>query len=307
MAYDVTNFSDYVAKENATLTKTLFAGGDTGKFAMKMAGVKGSTKVPHLSGAATLQAGSCASPSGSRVATEVTLSVEPFTVYEDFCQDDLQSKFPNIVIGAGSNNGDSLGSWEGTLVETIMASINETLELTYWQGNTAAGSYQLFDGFIKQIDAAVGTVDGNPTGITAATGITSANVIDIVEGMHTAAPSKVKRDATFSIMVGDDVFDMYIKALKAANLYHYAPEHDNGVYKIGGSAATLYRVYGLDGTDRLFASVGRNFILGADVEDEKDVADVFYDRTTDKMNVRVKAKAGVAVANADEIVEFSLV
>ena len=52
-------------------------------------------------------------------------------------------------------------------------------------------------------------------------------------------------------------------------------------------------MYGLDGTDKLFAGVGSNFVIGADVVNKDAVAEVFYDQTTDKMQMRVKAKSGV--------------
>ena len=302
MAYNVTNFSDYVARESKTLTKTLFVGGDTGKFAMAMGGIKGSTTVPHVSGT-TLQGGSCPSPSGTSTVTEVTITVAPFTVFEGYCQDDLQDKFPNTVLAPGSNNHDAPAEFEEALVAEKIAATQETLELTYWQGNTASGSYKLFDGFIKKIDAASGPIDGNTGSVTS---LTKANIISVIDAIRVAAPAKVKRNKNFSILVGDDVFDMYIAALKAANLYHYSAEHDNGVLKLGGSQGTLYRVYGLDGTDRIFASVGSNFVIGSDVEDENKVADVFYDQTDDKVYLRIKGKAGVAIANPSEIVEFTL-
>ena len=306
MAYNVSNLSNYIGRENQILTKALFAGGDTMKFATLMTGVKGSTTVPHLSGNATLQAGSCPTPSGTTTATEVTLTVKPFTVYEQFCADDLESKFPNTIIAPGSNNGDSLKPWEEQLIDVKVSSIAEQLELTYWQGTLATGSYQLFDGFIDIIDTAATAIDGNTASVTSGTGIIQGNVKAIVDAIYVAAPAKVKRSGEFTIMVGDDVFDLYIAAEKAANLYHYAPEHNDGVYNIGGSRGTLQRVYGLDGTDRIFAGQGSNFIVGADVADEDKVADVFYDQTLDKVQLRVKGKSGVAVANIDEIVEFTL-
>ncbi|MDP2686452.1 MAG: hypothetical protein Q8O62_04470 [Aequorivita sp.] len=303
MAYDVTNFSDYIARENKILTKTLFAGGDTGKFAMYMGGIKGSTTVPHLSGEAVLQKGNCATPSGSAVANEVTITVTPFTVFESFCQADLQTKFPNTVIAPGSNNGDSLAPWEEELVNVKIASINEQLELNYWQGTTG-GTYTLFVGFIGKIDADGNAVDGNTSSATA---ITKSNIINLVRDMRTAAPAKVKRSKDFVTLVGDDVFDLYIDALIDANLYHYNPEDAaNGVYNIGGGNGKLIKVYGLNGTDRMFASNQANFVVGSDVEGEENVADVFYDKVTDKMYLRVKAKAGVQISNADEIVEFTL-
>ncbi|OCK42525.1 hypothetical protein BA195_10135 [Tenacibaculum soleae] len=301
MAYDLTNFSDYIARENAVLTKTLFAGGDTGKFALFMGGVKGSTTVPHLSGEATLQSGSCATPQGDTQINEVTLTVKPFTVFESFCEDDLQNKLPNTVLAPGSNNGDKL-TWEEQIVANKIASIQEKLELTYWQGDTN-GTHNLFDGYIKKADADSNVIEGNTS---SATSITKNNVKELIEDMRIASPAKVKRSKEYVTLVGDDVFDMYISKEKADNLYHYKPEHDEGIYNIGGGQGALIRVYGLDGTGRMFSSVGANFIVGSDAQGEADVADVFYDKVSDKMHIRVKGKAGVVISNADEIVEFTL-
>ena len=303
MAYNLDNFSDYIGRENEVLTAILFAGGDTAKFARYMSGIKGSTEIPHLSGTATLQAGSCATPSGGTTGNLVTLAVKPFTVYEEFCQDDLQTKFPNTVLAPGSNNADAPKEWEQALVDTKLASIAEQLELLYWQGDTAGSSHTLFDGFLKLIDAESAVINGNTSG---ATSITKANVVGLVDDMRVAAPAKVKRSKDFAILVGDDVFDMYIAAEKAANLYHYKPEHDEGVYRIGGSGAQLIRVYGLNGTDRMVASVGSNFVVGSDLENENQVADMWYDKTSDKTYLRVKAKSGVQIVNPEEIVEFTL-
>ena len=303
MSYDVTDFTDYVGRENEALTATLFAGGDTARFATFMAGVKGKTSVPHIATSATLQAGNCKTPSGDTDINEIFIEVNPFTVYESFCEDDLQTKFPNLVLAPGSSNADAPKGWQEKIVDTKISAIMEELELTYWQGDTGAGSYNLFDGFVKLVDAAVGVITGN-TG--AVTGITQANVIAAVDAMYVASPAKVKRSGELVITVGDDVFDLYIAAQKAVNLYHYDAEHDNGVLKIGGSRGTLQRIYGLDGTDRMFASKGTNFIVGSDVVEEENVMKVWYDETDDKVYMRTKGKAGTTIVNPTEIVEFTL-
>lgn len=305
MSYDVTNFQDFVNRENEFLTATLFAGGDTAKFARFMGGIKGKSSVPHIGSSAILQAGNCKTPSGDTDINEVFIEVKPFTVFEGFCQDDLQTKFPNMVLAPGSSNADSPSGWEEKIVETKVASIQETLELTYWQGDTV-GTYTLFDGFIKLIDASGVAIDGNTGAVAALTGITKANVIDIVDAVYTASPAKVKRSGELVITVGDDVFDLYIAAQKAANLYHYDAEHDNGVLKIGGSRGTLQRIYGLDGTDRIFAGRGSSFVVGSDVVEEENVMKVWYDETDDKLYMRTKGKAGVTIVNPEEVVEFTL-
>lgn len=301
MSYILDNFQDYIARENLVLTKVLFSGGDTAKFARLISGVKGKSTIPHVINDATLQKGSCPSPSGDAVGSTVDLEVSPFTVHEQFCNEDLQTKFPNMVLAPGSSNHDAPKAWEDAIIDNKISSINEQLEVMYWQGDTDSGD--LFDGFIKQIDELGTAVDGN---LSAATEITLENVIEVVESMRTAAPAKVKRHRDFTILVGDDVFDMYIQALKVANLYHYSAEHSEGVIRIGGSGATLRRVYGLNETSRMFASVGYNFIIGADVENEKDIVHMYYDEATDRVGLRIKGKAGVTVSNPEEIVEFTL-
>lgn len=302
MGYDVTEFSDYVARESEALTATLFAGGDTARFALYMTGIKGTEVVPFIGGTAVIQKGFCKEPSGDTPISEVEIKVEPFTVFEGYCEDELQTKFPNMVLAPGSKDAEAPTGWREKVIETKVAAINESLELTYWQGDTA-GTYNLFDGFIKRIDASGDAIDGNTSNATA---ITQANVIGLIDAMYVAAPAKLKRTGEFVHVVGDDVFDLYIAAQKAANLYHYDAEHDNGVLKIGGSRGTLQRIYGLDGTDRMFASTGSNFIVGSDVDGEERIMKVWYDETADKVFMRVKGKAGVQIYNASEIVEFTL-
>lgn len=302
MGYDVTDFTDYVTRENEILTATLFAGGDTARFARFMAGVKGKTSIPTIGVSATMQAGNCKSPSGDTDIDEIFIEVKPFTVFESFCEDDLQTKFPNMVLAPGSSNADAPKGWQEVIIDTKVSSINEQLELLYWQGDTG-GTFTLFDGFIKQIDAAGDAIDGNTS---AATAITVANVVGLVDDMYTALTPKVKRTKEAVIVAGDDVFDLFIKAQKAANQYHYNAEHEDGIYKIGGSKATLQRMYGLDGTDRMFAGIGSSFIVGNDVKEEEEIFKVWYDQTDDKVYIRAKGKSGVTPYNTDEMVEFTL-
>lgn len=307
MAYNLEKFNDFISRENEVLGATLYAGGDVAKFARFMSGIKGSTEVPYLNSTAKIQAGNCNTPSGDVVGDLVTLTVKPFTNYKSFCGDDLEQKFPATELAPGSySNSNGSSAWEEKLVETEIASIAEQMEDLYWQGDTAGVEMNLFDGFLKKIDASTDVISGNTSNTTAATGISKTNVKDLVEDVRSAAPAKVKRHKDFIIAVGDDVFDLYIAAEKEANLYHYAPEHDKGVYRIGGSGAKLIRNIGLDGTDRMVATVGSNLIVGNDLEKDAEVAEMFYDQTSDKTHLRTKGKVGVAIQNPSEIVEFTL-
>jgi hypothetical protein len=305
MAYDITNFTDYVGRQNEFLTSTLFSGGDTGKFARFMTNVKGKESVPKIDGEATIQKGTCKTASGTTTVTEYFIEVTQWEYYEGFCEDDLQKKFPNTVLAPGSSNADAPSGWQEKTVDVKVASIQKQLELTYWQGDTG-GTYSLFDGFIKLIDADGNAVDGNPTAITAVTGITVSNVIGIVDGIVAAADVDVKEADDFAVLCGNDVFDLYIQAVKNANNYHYSADNDGSTYMIGGSGKILRKVRGLNGTDRLFASRGSNFVVGMDVMDEETIMKIWYSEDDDKLYFRTKAKSGVVPVNIEEIVEFTL-
>lgn len=302
MAYVVTNFTDYVGRENEFLTATLFSGGDTGKFARFITGVKGKDSIPRIDGDAVIQKGTCKTASGDTTITEYFIEVQPWEYYEGFCEDDLQKKFPNTVFAPGSSNSDSPAQWQETVVDVKVASIQKTLELTYWQGDTA-GTYTLFDGFIKKIDADGNAIDGNTTSATA---ITKENVIGLVDDMIVAAPVDTKEADDFQIVVGNDVFDMYIAAQKTANNYHNSAENDGQTYNIGGSGKVLRKVRGLNGTDRMFAARGAFFVVGMDVEDEEAIIKIWYSEDDDKVYFRTKAKSGVTPVNIEEMVEFTL-
>ena len=302
MAYDVSAFTDYVGRENDFLTSTLFSGGDTGKFARFMTGVKGKTSIPKIDGDATIQKGTCKTASGDTDITEYFIEVEQWEYFEGFCEDDLQNKFPNTVLAPGSSNSDAPPQWQEKVVDVKVASIQKTLELTYWQGDTD-GTYTLFDGFLKLIDADGNAVDGNTTSATA---ITAANVVGLVDAMINASDVDVKEADDFAVLVGNDTFSLYIQALKTANNYHFSPENDGQTYMIGGSNIVLRKVRGLNGTDRMFAGRGSAFVVGMDVEAEEEIFNIWFSEDDDLLYFRTKAKSGVVPVNVDEIVEFTL-
>lgn len=308
MAYDFTNISDYVKRESDILTATLFNSNDTAGFAKFLTGVKTSVEIPKITGEAILQPEGAKAPSGSTKGELVTLATKGIVYYDSFDQDELQSKLPNEMLAPGSNNAETPKPWEEKLIDTKISSIAEQLEMTYWQGDTAGTGYNRFDGFLKAIDANTEVISANAATIVegGVNAITIDNVRGLVESMRDAAPAKVKRNKDFSVFVGDDIFDLYIKSEKSANMYHYKPEHDNGVYRIGGSGMNLVRVAGLEGTNRMVATTGANLIVGCDVENEHNFLDIWYDKTKDLTYMRVKFRAGVTLQNPQEIVEFTL-
>ncbi|OAB78775.1 hypothetical protein [Cochleicola gelatinilyticus] len=303
MSLDVTNFQDIVVRENKAILKALFSQ-SANKYALYQYGNKGSMSIPVVSKTGSLQQGKCVGKNGTVVMEEVLVNVLPYTSYFDICADDLQAKY-NQVLAPGSNNeGDIPDSVEEGIVLTEVSNIGEELSFNAWQGDTAGSGYTFTDGFIKMIDTKNVSIDGNTSN---ATEITKGNVIGLVDDMIVAMPQKVKRAGDAVLLVGSDVFELYIQALKAANLYHYDPEMAiNGMYKVPGTKVTMIDEYGLEATDRMFAGFGGNFILSSDVEGEQEIMEVWYSKDEDKVNFRTKFKFGLGLANADEITEFTL-
>lgn len=304
MAYDVTNITDKIGKVGGVLTSTLYAGGDTSKFARYIHNVKGKTTITALESEAVLQKGNCVPPSGDVSGKEYDLEVVQLTNFKSFCTDDLMNKFPYQELAPGSYSNQAPKDWEDKMIESEMASINKQLEMNFWQGDVAGATYTAFDGYIKKIDASSEAIDGNTS---AATSITVANVMDLIEDLIDATPVDVREADDFVIVVGKDTFRKYSRALKNANLYHHSVEDvKNGEYYVDGSSARLISVRGLEGTDRMFATRGSHFIVGDDLADEEQKVDFIYDEVTQLNHIRTKFKAGVTIVNPDEIVEFTL-
>ena len=421
MAFDLSALTNYVEESNEFLTATLFTGGDTGKFARFETGVKGKRKITTVEGDAILQKGTCKDASGTTTLDEVFIEVQDWTYHEEFCLGDLEEKLSNTVLAPGSNAESIPKQAEEKIVDVKASSINKQIELTNWQGDTD-GTYTLFDGFIKKIDALGTAIDGNVSsyaanqaevkatgtitldssvagdyvivngltytgvtgtktdnseysvdtsdtaaaadladsissdarhgisgyltalsasgvvtvtsnlvgiegnkvsmstpdttitlsgatlsgGIDESIGINKDNVIAIIDDIISVVPIDVYEDDDFAVFVGNDVFKLYIQAVKAVNGYHETAENDGETYTISGSSVMLRKVRGLNNTDRIFATVGRNFVVGMDVETEANVIDVWYSKDDDTVHFRTKAKSGVNVFNAGEIVEFTL-
>lgn len=302
MSFDLTAFEAYVDESDEIITKTLFTGGDTAKIARYELGVKGKRKLTTIEGDAILQKGTCVTPDGVTSLDNVFIEVTPWTYHESFCVDELEGQLSNTMLAPGSNTESIPKPLEQKMVDVKMSSIQKQLELTYWQGDTA-GTYDLFDGIIKAIDTLGTAIDGNTSSATA---ITIDNIDLLVDDMIAVIPIDVKEDPTCEVELGNDTFDLFIQKMKKLNNYHFNADNDGSTYIVAGSNITIRKQRGLNGTDRMFASVGRNFVVGLDKKDEDKAVDIFYVKETDKVHFRTKAKSGTNVFNAAEIVEFTL-
>lgn len=249
-------------------------------------------------------------PSGTTSILKKDITVGDIKVQEALCPKTLEKSFEQKNMIAGSSYTDIIFAQEYT--DLKIKKIKLALEVAVWQGDTASGSAQLnrFDGLIKLIDAATDEINGNPTGITVATSITVSNIISILEGVNDLIPVEIRRgeNGKPTIFLGQEILDLYVKALKAANLYHYKADETpaEDIY-LHGTRTLLVSTPGLNGTKRIFGLDPKNLYYATDLMNEEERFELEYAKEAKEVRFDVCWKSGVQVGFTDQVVAFKLV
>jgi hypothetical protein len=320
MSLDVASLTSYVIEnEDLLVAKTLFSPRTADLIRAEgniMTGVKFAEQINILATDALFQngVGCTRTPSGTTTITQRKVTIGDIAVVEDICVKTLNTVYLSKKLAKGSNNDPQI-PFEKEYTDLKTATIAKKIEIAIWQGDIGnAGNDGLarFDGFIKLIDTAATAVNGNPTAITTVTGITSANVVGIVNGIVAKIPADVLGQDDVRIFCGWDVFATYVAAYTALNLFAFAPTGSEtkaaaGEIVIPGTYYRLTAVHGLDGTNRLFAIRTSNMFLGTDLENDYESWSIMPDQFKDFLRFKVLFKYGVNVAFPNEIVSFKLV
>lgn len=318
MAFDVSSLTSYVIEnEDQLMAKSLFGSKTSDLIRSQgnlLVGVKSSQKINLLDTDAIFQSGTgCTrTSSGTTTITQRTVTVGDIAVVEDVCVNSLNTKYLSKSLAAGSDPNKI--PFEQEFTDLKAATISKQLEIAIWQGDTSHGNANLskFDGFVKLIDNAATAVNGNPTGITTSTGITSANVVSIVNGVVAKIPADVLGKEDVAVFCGWDTFMLYVQAYTALNLFAFAPSGNEvkaeaGEIIIPGTYYKLTAVHGLDGTNRIFAMRTSNMFGGTDLSGEEDKWSLMEDQFKDYLRFKAHFKYGVNVAFPNEVVSFKLV
>lgn len=331
MAYDLSALSTYTKDNKDQLTTSLVTGAKTISMIKAkgnvMLGVKSSENIHIMDTDAVFQTGgSCGFNSqGTTAFTNRAVTIGKIKVNESLCPKSLERYWTQLSLPTGSKY-DSV-PFEQKYSDKKIKRIHSQLEKAVWQGDTASGNGNLnkFDGFLKLIDADGSVTEANAAAfigipITAATGITEANVIKIFQAVYKAVPEKVIDNADGSdgedlavndpaiIWCGVDVARTYRIALANANLFHYSSDEaaSNSFY-IPGTDIMVQPVPGLSGTSRIVAMRLGNMYYGTDMIDEEENFEIFFAKEADEVRFIAEWKSGVNYAFGDEIAKFTLV
>jgi len=310
MGFSVGTLTAYTEQNKIPLVMRTLYGSQTGSLLTKQSGIKTSAAISYLATTAQFQADACSwNASGTTTVTQRNITVGSIAVMESLCLKDLEAYYFQTMMNAGTADGQSI-PFEQMYSELKADTIAQQLEVAYWQGDTTSWNANLkrFDGFIKLIDAAGTAVNGNTGSVTTGTGITSSNVVAIVNAIYAAIPAQILRASDAVMMCGTDVWRLYQAALVSANLYSYNGQA-TGSFEIviPGTNLKLVALDGLTGTSRIFAGRTSNFYIGTDLLNEEENFKIWYSEDNVETRFRASFKAGVQVAIPSEITSFKLV
>ena len=313
--YDLAALTEFVNEERfpELLTKSVFSG-RTAQIIPIQSGIKYKDVLNLMDTDVFFQDGApCAlTASGETTFTQVEIAVGKVAVYESFCPRDLEDFWTRVGLPAGSYY-DSMAfeaAWEAHQSALVAAQVEKML----WQSNvlSGTGNFAFFDGLNTQIDAAAGVINGNPTGITALTGITTGNVIGIFNGMVNLLPDALAGQGDVKFFCGWDTFRKLLQAYFTLNNFHYGTAAGGDPYQTGEIVIptfglTVVALHGLTGTNRIHLMRESNARIGTDLENDFEQYEIFYDQTADLIYYRLRAKLGTQVIFGNEIVTFKLV
>ena len=171
--------------------------------------------IKKLATSAIVQSASCDfDPQSTITLTERIIEPVELQVNLQLCKYDFVNDWEAQSMGYGL--GQSLPpKFSDFLIAHVASEVAQNTEFCIWQGDTAAGSNNSFDGFEKLI-AAAATAGDIPAGQQVAAvggGLTSANIIDELSKVVDAIPGALYGKEDLFIYVGTKAAKLYVQAL----------------------------------------------------------------------------------------------
>ena len=306
MAFDVTALTAYIEDQDFPLIAKMQAEGGLAEHVNIQAGIKGSSHLQFLDSDVVFGADGCSrTPAGTTTFTQKTLTVGAIAISEDLCVKDLIGYWTQTMMKQGANTEAEVpGEIERLWLDTKMNKLKNQLAKSDFQGDTGSGTNNLsyYDGLLKLVDADGTTIAGNTGAVTA---VTVANILAVLDAMWLARPENIREKSNLSLWMPIAFYDLYVVALKNANLFHYKGE--DGDVKLYGTDLTIRPTIGLSGTNRMVLAAEDNITIGVDGTGDEDQVEVRVNPLTNKsVFYDVTFKRGVQYAFGDEIVEFTL-
>lgn len=310
--FDTDNLVAYVDQTNLDLqTKAVFSGATAAYLSPQVqSGIKYKEQINYMDVDVTLRAqeGCGMTSSGEVIFDKKEIEVKSFYDQKTFCPKDLETFYTQQFLPAGSIYENM--PIEAAFAEYYASKVSAAVEVLLWQGVTGGASGVI--GFNQVIDATSGVINGNPTGITVSTGITTSNVIGIFNGMVDLIPSALAGQTDLEFVCGWDTFRKLLQAYFTLNNFHYGSTEEGSPYSTGtiiipSFGLRVTALHGLTGTNRIHLTRKSNYVIGTDMANEYESLDVWYEKMENVIVARIAAKLGTQIKFGSEFVTFKLV
>ena len=312
MAFDLSALSAYIEDQDFPLIAQMQATGGLAEVADIQTGIKGSSNLQFLSTDVVFGSDSCTrTGADTTTLSQRTITVGAIAVSEDLCIKDLNGYWAQVLVKKGAAGEEEMpAEIEAVYMEKKMNALANALTISDFQGDTLSGTNNLsyYDGLLKIVDAGA-AVDGNTGSVTVGTGISSSNVLDILDGMWESIPDNISEAEDLSLFVPTSVYKKYVVALKNANLFHYSGDGEQvNLYGTNVALRSTVGLPGAAGTERMILTRNSNVVIGMDGDADEDAMSVRLDPVSEKsIFFDVTFKRGVQVRFPDEVVQFTLV
>jgi len=294
MAFVVSGLSDYVQNNREIILKDIVLGADSISRMTIQPGIKKDAELNFLLVEPALQDGSSCGwdASGNATFTKRTINTGAIKVNMAFCKKTLLGKWTEYVVRFGANNEEF--PFEQYIIDEVVKGIKVQMEKNVWQSDTASSG--LFDGLLKIINAATGTIKETIT--------SGKSAYEAIYQVYMAIPEEILDKEDLAINVSPKIFRAFCKELTDMNMYHYTADGSKTEVVLPGTGCKVKMVKGLAdsvGTNyrKIVATYDRNLVYGCDMLDDAETVEAWYSKDNDEHRIKVDFNAGVQIAFPD--------
>jgi hypothetical protein len=258
-------------------------------------GVKYKAVLKKLSSANLVQDFTCDFSDPTELTlNEAILEVTDLKVNLEVCKTEFAKDWEAMATGRGFINDVVPANFSDFLIGYAASNVAQNIEFTIWQGNTAAGSYQAFDGLEKKIKAA-STLETDWATMDATT------VIENIQAVLALMPAALVGDPMVKVYMNRATAQLYRQAIAAAG---YAFEYN--AFKEFNMQVDGYDIYVCPGISNGTVIVSRpdNLFVGVDANSdfaEVKVVDMSLTDASDLVRMAMRFRVGTQVGFGSDV------
>ncbi len=295
----VTSLPEYVQNNREVLVNKFgLLGNGTRQRISIQTGVKGKEALNYLDLNVVLQDGTeCAfTPEGTAELTQREVETALIKVDMEFCPRKLRGKYAEYLIRNNAVEEGNKLPFEEYIMDYIIASINDQIEIMMWQGDTTLTddkTRKWINGFLKIAQTEDDVIDvaiaSNKTAYEAILDVYMA----IPEGILEVSPE---------IYVSPALFRKFIQEMVAKNWYQITVGAPEGEFLLPGTDVKVVKTKGLAGTKNILATFPKNLFYATDMEGDEEDIDLWYSKDDRVFKLEALWNSGAEIAYPDMVV-----